>query len=205
MTSAYSEIAFTDAVKSKQTALGSRRAYAEYETQPGNSNAEIGEAEAAFLAQRDSFYMASVSETGWPYLQHRGGPAGLVRVLDPQTLGFAEFSGNRQYVTLGKVAGEDRVSLFFMDYLNRRRLKVFGRSEVIDQTDRRFVPLPVEGYRGRIESGVLIHVAAYDWNCPQHITERFTLTEVEAATSKLTARIAELEAELADKRQTGHQ
>ena len=193
MSSAYSEIAFTDAVKSKQTALGSRRAYAEHEVKPGVSNAEIGEAEAAFLSQRDSFYMASIGETGWPYLQHRGGPAGFVRVLDAKTLGFAEFSGNRQYVTLGNVAGEDRVSLFFMDYVNRHRLKLFGRVEVIDQTDDRFARLSVDRYRGRIERGVLIHVAAFDWNCPQHITERYSLADVETATSRLTARIAELD------------
>lgn len=199
MSNAYSEIAFTDAVKKKQNALGSRRAYAEQEAQPGISNAQIGEAETVFLSQRDSFYMASVGETGWPYLQHRGGPAGFVRVLDDQTLGFAEFSGNRQYVTLGNTAGENRVSLFFMDYTNRRRLKVFGRVETIDAADPRFEVLPVGGYRGRIERGVLIHVEAFDWNCPQHIAERFTLADVEAATAQLTARIAELEAQLATK------
>ncbi|MCR9088764.1 MAG: pyridoxamine 5'-phosphate oxidase family protein [Rhodobacteraceae bacterium] len=197
MPNAYRDIAFTPAVEAAQTAQGSRELNARQQAQPGRSNTALTGDEAAFLAQRDSFYMASVGETGWPYLQHRGGPAGFVKVLDAQTLGFADFAGNRQYVSLGNLAGDDRVSLFFMDYLNRARLKMFGRASTIGPDDPRLDALSVDGYRARIERGFVIHVEGFDWNCPQHITQRFTLDEVEQATAKMMARIAELEAELA--------
>ncbi len=199
MPNAYTDIAFTDAVKAKQDALGSRRAYAQREGDPAETNARLGDAERAFIAARDSFYMATVSETGWPYIQHRGGPLGFLRVLDDTTLGFADFAGNRQYVSLRNLAGDDRVSLFLMDYANRRRLKLFGHARAIGAEDPALARLAVEGYRARVERGFLIDVAGFDWNCPQHITERFTLEDVQTATEKLTARIAELEAALAAK------
>lgn len=196
MPNAYRDIAFTPAVQAAQTAEGSRDLNARQQARPGPSNTALTQDEAGFLAQRDSFYMASVGETGWPYLQHRGGPEGFVKLLDAQTLGFADFAGNRQYVSLGNFAGDDRVSLFFMDYANRTRLKMFGHVSVIGSEDPRLTSLAVEGYRARIERGFFIHVVGFDWNCPQHITQRFTIDEVEQATGKMMARIAELENEL---------
>ena len=197
MANAYNNIAFTKTVKARQSALGSRKAYAEREDGATRTNDRLGPAEAAFLTQRQSFYMATVNDEGWPYVQHRGGPEGFLRVLDDRTIGFADFSGNRQYVSLGNLGGDDRVSLFLMDYANRRRLKMFGRAEVIDPADGRFAALPVSGYRARIERGILINVTAFDWNCPQHIPELFTLEDVQAATSQLTTRVRDLEAALA--------
>jgi len=193
---AYHDIAFTDAVKAFQETKGSRAAYAKFEDGPVRGD-HIGPYEAAVIAARDSFYMASTSETGWPYLQHRGGPAGFVRVIDTHTLGFADFVGNRQYVSLGNVQGDDRVALFFMDYANRARLKIFGHVCVIDPSDEEtMAKLAVPGYRARVERGLLIRVAALDWNCPQHITQRFTEDQVAEIVKELTARIAELEAAL---------
>jgi predicted pyridoxine 5'-phosphate oxidase superfamily flavin-nucleotide-binding protein len=162
-----------------------------------DSNRELGPSEAAFISLRDSFYMATVGETGWPYVQHRGGPAGFVRVLDEKTIAFADFRGNRQYVTVGNLMRDDRVSLLFMDYPNRTRLKLLGRVNLIGPEQRELLErLVVPDYRARVERGFLIRIDAFDWNCPQHITQRFTLAEIEAATAPLRQRIAELEARL---------
>jgi hypothetical protein len=192
----FAEIAFTPKVKAFQEELGSRRGYARMEGGE-ESHAELGPREAAFIKGRDSLYMASVSETGWPYVQHRGGPAGFVRVLDPKTLGFADFKGNRQYLSLANLSGDDRVSLFFMDYPSRTRLKLLGHAEriALGQTEL-LEKLALPGYPAQVEGGFLIHVEAFDWNCPQHITPRFTAAEIEAATAPLRERIAELEAQL---------
>jgi hypothetical protein len=192
----FAEIAFTPTVRALQQALGSRPGYARMEV-GADRNGELGPDEAEFIAARDSFYMASVGETGWPYLQHRGGPKGFVRVLDEKTLGFADFRGNRQYVSVGNLTNDDRVSLFFMDYPNRTRLKVFGRARRIDpgQTEA-LAALELPGYPAQVERGFLIRIEAFDWNCPQHITPRFTSGEIEVATAPLRARIAELEAAL---------
>lgn len=192
----FAEIAFTPSVRSVQQEMGSRKNYARMERGPDVAG-ELGPDEAAFLAARDSFYMATVGESGWPYVQHRGGPIGFVRVLDPRTIGFADFRGNRQYVSVGNLTRDDRVSLLFMDYPNRARLKLFGRVALIppERRDIRDL-LEVDGYRTRIERGLLIRVEAFDWNCPQHITPRFTLAEIEAATAPLRRRIAELETRL---------
>lgn len=160
-------------------------------------NDRLGEAEAAFIAERDGFYLASVSETGWPYVQYRGGPAGFLRVVDERTLGFTDFRGNRQYVTIGNVAANERVSLFLMDYAHQRRLKIFGRVRVVDSNEhpRLAASLAVPGYPGRVERAVLIEVEAFDWNCPQHITPRFTQSELEEALAPLREEIASLRAE----------
>ncbi|MEM6971649.1 MAG: pyridoxamine 5'-phosphate oxidase family protein [Pseudomonadota bacterium] len=199
MTHAYHEIAFTPRVLALQTQLGSRASYARFEEGPVTSD-RIGPKEADFIATRDSFYIASVSETGWPYLQHRGGPAGFLRVLDDRTLGYADFSGNRQYLTLANTAADDRVSLFLMDYARRARLKVMGRARVVEPTDKAtLAKLTVPGYRARVERGIAIEVAALDWNCPQHITPRLNEAEYDAAVRPLLDRIAELEAALAAK------
>jgi predicted pyridoxine 5'-phosphate oxidase superfamily flavin-nucleotide-binding protein len=153
--------------------------------------------EVAFIAARDSFYMASVSETGWPYVQHRGGPPGFLKVLDETTLGFADFRGNRQYISVGNTAANDRVALILMDYPHRRRLKIYAHLEVRDLADDPALAakLAAPGYRGRPERAILLHLEAFDWNCPQHITPRFTEAEIEAAVQPLRARLTELETE----------
>ena len=156
----------------------------------------FGENEAAFIAQRDSFYLSSVSASGWPYVQHRGGPAGFLKVLDETRLGFADYRGNRQYITLGNVADDDRVALFLMDYPNRARLKILGRMSV--STDPAVIGVLMdEGYRARPERAFIIRLHAFDWNCAQHITPRFTAPEIATVVNPLRARIAELEAEIA--------
>jgi predicted pyridoxine 5'-phosphate oxidase superfamily flavin-nucleotide-binding protein len=194
----FAEIAFTPTVKKVQEQLGSRLSYARMEDAPEAINHHLSEAEAGFIAARNSFYMATVSETGWPYIQHRGGPTGFVRVLDEAMIGFADFRGNRQYVSVGNLMTDDRVSLFFMDYPNRTRLKLFGRAKIVGLDDQTTLSrLETPDYRARVERGLLIKVEGFDWNCPQHITERFTLDEVRAMTASLTSRIAELEAKLA--------
>lgn len=194
----FAEIAFTPTVKKVQEELGSRSSYARMESVPDTVNHRLTEAEAGFIAARNSLYMATVSETGWPYIQHRGGPTGFVRVLDESTIGFADFRGNRQYVSVGNLMTDDRVSLFFVDYPNKTRLKLFGRARIIRLDDRAVLSrLEMPDYRARIERGFVITVEGFDWNCPQHITERYTLEEVRSVTAPLTARIAELEAELA--------
>ena len=156
----------------------------------------LGPAEAAFLAARDSFYMATVSETGWPYVQHRGGPPGFLKVLDEQTIGFADFRGNRQYVSVGNLAGDDRVALILVDYPHRRRLKILGRARPVTAAEDPATAASgwrLPGYRAKVERGLLIAVEAFDWNCPQHLTPRFTGAEIAAAVAPLHARIAELE------------
>ena len=155
-----------------------------------DSNHILSETESSFIAERDSFYMSSVSETGWPYLQHRGGPAGFMKVLDPRTLGFADFSGNRQYVSTGNFVNNNRVALFFMDYLNKRRLKLLGRVQVIGTEEGATLDkLTPADYSARIERSFLIKVEAFDWNCPQHITPRYTKSQVEELIASLVEQI----------------
>ena len=153
--------------------------------------------EAAFIAARDSFYMASVSETGWPYVQHRGGPAGFVQVLDDKTLAFPDFRGNRQYISLGNTDQNDRVALIMVDYPGRHRLKLYARIEARDlAADPALAErLALPGYRAVPERAFLLHLEAFDWNCPQHITPRFTESEIAAAVAPLHTRLADLEAE----------
>jgi predicted pyridoxine 5'-phosphate oxidase superfamily flavin-nucleotide-binding protein len=193
----FAEIAFTANVKKMQELQGSRRNYARLE-QGDERNNELGPDEAGYIAERDSFYMATVSETGWPYIQHRGGPPGFLRVLDGKTIGFADFRGNRQYVSVGNLANDDRVSLILVDYANRSRLKILGRARLVGLEDRDMLErLTVPDYKAVVERGVVIAIEAFDWNCPQHITPRFTQAEIEAAMAPLHQKIAELEASLA--------
>jgi len=194
----FAEIAFTPAVQAQQEAHGSRASYARFEGGPPR-NDRLGPDEAAFLEARDGFYLASVSETGWPYVQYRGGPPGFLRVLDAGTIAWADFRGNRQYVSVGNLAGDDRVALIAMDYAARRRLKILGHAEALEvgADDGLAARLAVPGYDARVERAVRVRVAAFDWNCPQHITPRFTLAEVEDAARPLRERVAELEARLA--------
>ena len=189
------DILATPAVKAVQEENGSRAMY-ERAGVPRDFDRFTGQ-EAAFIAARDSFYMASVAENGWPYVQHRGGPAGFLKLLDDRTLGFADFRGNRQYLSAGNVSAAGRVALFLMDYRNRRRLKILARAELKELMDdpaltARLVD-PI--YKGRPERIWLLRLAAFDWNCPQHITPRFTETEVRDATAPLLARMEALEAE----------
>jgi predicted pyridoxine 5'-phosphate oxidase superfamily flavin-nucleotide-binding protein len=161
--------------------------------------------EAGFIAARDSFYLATVSETGWPYVQHRGGPAGFVRVLGPNLIGFADFQGNRQLVSTGNLGVTDRVALFLMDYPRRTRLKLLGHARVLDAREHPELvdQLAPEPLRRKVERLFLIQVVSYDWNCPQYITPRFTAAEVEKYAAPLKARIAELEAQLASRDSPG--
>lgn len=196
----FADIAFTPTVKKIQEEMGSRTNYARMQSIEESVNHRLTENEGVFLAARDSFYIATVNENGWPYIQHRGGPAGFVRILDSQTIGFADFRGNRQYVSVGNLTNNDRVSLFFMDYANKTRLKLFGRVKFVGLEDTEtLAKLETPDYRARIERGFLITVEGFDWNCPQHITPRYTLEQVQIMAAPLTARIAELEAKLAER------
>ncbi len=145
--------------------------------------------------------MATVSENGWPYIQHRGGPAGFLKMLDTKTLAFADFRGNRQHISVGNIAHDDRVSLFLMDYPRQARLKILGRMQAVDLADKPELAasLATPGHKAKIERALVIKVEAFDWNCPQHITQRFTLAEIEPAVSSLRAKIADLEAKLAER------
>lgn len=197
----FAELAFTPNVKTAQEQNGSRRAYSRMEAGE-NHHDVLGPNEAAFIAARDSFYMATVSETGWPYIQHRGGPVGFLSVLDEKTIGLADFRGNRQYISVGNLKTDDRVSLFLMDYPNRARLKILGRARIVDAGDLETLQkLPLPEYNAQVERGLLITIEAFDWNCPQHIAPRYTLTEIEAATAPLRQRIAELEDASAERAQ----
>ena len=187
----FAELAFTASVREVQQALGSRANYAAME-RGADYNHVLTEHEASFIEARDSFYIASVSETGWPYVQHRGGPAGFVRVLDERTLGFADFRGNRQYVSVGNLRRDDRVALFFMDYANRLRLKVLGRVQLLDPNSEQLAQLEVPDYRAHVERGFVIRVEAFDWNCPQHITPRYTESEIERLIEPLVEENREL-------------
>jgi predicted pyridoxine 5'-phosphate oxidase superfamily flavin-nucleotide-binding protein len=199
MSHRFADIAFTGAVKAVQEQYRTR-SQNERLQQTGGPHDALGDAETAFIAERDSFYMATVSETGWPYVQHRGGPPGFLRVLGPKTLAFADFRGNTQLISAGNAAVNDRVSLILMDYRRRQRLKLLGRLRFEDAG--RVAPeilkaVQLPGYRGRVERMAVIEVDAFDWNCPQHITARFTEAEVRSAVQPLHDRIAELEAKLA--------
>ncbi|MGB0659687.1 MAG: pyridoxamine 5'-phosphate oxidase family protein [Mangrovicoccus sp.] len=197
MPHAFHDIAFTPQVQALQSEAGSRDAYDKQGARlPEDGYAKITQREAEFLTQSESFYLASISETGWPYIQHRGGAMGFVKLLAPDLIGWAEYAGNRQYITTGNLRGSDRVSLFFMDYLAKRRLKMLGQAQVIGPQDPRMTQLLQPGITARVERGMLVQVAGFDWNCPQHIPQRFSLPQVEATTEKLLTRIAELEAAL---------
>jgi len=180
MASALARIAFTPNVRAAQTRMGSRDGYRQLETGE-DEVAALGPMEIEFIAERDSLYQGTVGESGWPYVQHRGGPPGFLKVLDERTLGYADFSGNRQYLSVGNIAGDDRVSLFLMDYAQQRRLKIWGRARFVDESLEPDLIARLESpdYRARIERGVVIHIEAYDWNCPKYITPRYTKAQVD--------------------------
>jgi len=166
---------------------------------------QLGPNEQAFLAQRDSFYMATVTEDGWPYLQHRGGPKGFLVANGPDELLFADYGGNRQLISVGSVQKEQRVSLFLMDYPSRTRLKIMGTAEVLDAREHPDLvdqSAPPGGHAAEVERVFRIRVIAGDWNCPKHITERYTREEVATLMRPLQQRIEELENELTNRRPT---
>lgn len=196
MTGNYGQVAFNPAVREQQRKHGSLRSYERMAEVPAVPDV-IGPDEAWFIGERASFYMATVGETGWPYIQHRGGPPGFLKVVDPHTLGFADFRGNRQYISRGNLDHDDRVSLFLMDYAAQTRLKILGRADVVEAEEdpQLIASLAVEGYPAKIERAVLIDVEAFDWNCRQHIPQLYPREAVAAALGELRTRIDELERE----------
>jgi uncharacterized protein len=190
-----SDVAFTPAVKAVQTRKGSREAYASVE-QRGGWRTEVDEKLAAFLADANSLYFATASAEGQPYIQHRGGPKGFIKVLDKNTLAFADYSGNRQYITQGNLSENPKAQIFLMDYAHRRRVKIWGEARVVDDDPALLQSLMPQGYRARPEQVVLFRISAWDTNCPQHIPQKFDAADVAAALASRDARIAELEAEL---------
>lgn len=175
----YSTIAFTEAVKALQAKAGSRVNYARMEKRSHTDG--LTESETDFISQRDGFYMATVGENGFPYIQFRGGPKGFLKVLDEKRLGFLDFRGNMQYVSVGNLATNNKVALILLDYPARARLKLFAEAEIVELKDdpALFDLLNLEGYKFRPERMMILHVKAYDWNCPQHITPRYTAEEIE--------------------------
>ena len=196
MTAHYMDLLFTDEVMQQQVAHGSRESYAKMADGSKQEADSLGPKEAMFLATRDSFYVASTSASGWPYVQHRGGPPGFVKILGERQIGFADYRGNRQYVSLGNVVTDDRVAFFFMDYVRRARLKMLGRMRAVALADSPELAASLidEAYGAKIERGFVIDVEAFDWNCPQHITPRYTQSDIAEVVAPLQQRITELEA-----------
>jgi predicted pyridoxine 5'-phosphate oxidase superfamily flavin-nucleotide-binding protein len=197
MTEFISDIAFTPTVKAEQTRHGSRDAYARMERKGGWQDSVTDDL-AAFIAGRDSFYLATVSVDGQPYIQHRGGPSGFLKVIDDRTLGFADFGGNKQYITTGNLMDNDKAYIFLMDYANRRRIKIWGRARVVEDDPALMARLADPAYAAAPERAILFTISAWDVNCPQHITPRHTEAEIRAVVEPLRQRIAELEARLAE-------
>jgi predicted pyridoxine 5'-phosphate oxidase superfamily flavin-nucleotide-binding protein len=190
-----SDVAFTPAVKAIQTRKGSRDAYARVE-QHGGWRTEINEDLAAFLAETNSLFFATASADGQPYIQHRGGPKGFVKVLDKNTLAFADYSGNRQYITQGNLSENPKAHIFVMDYAHRRRVKIWGEARVVDDDPALLQSLMPKGYKARPEQVIVFTISAWDTNCPQHIPQKFDAADVAAALAARDARITALEAEL---------
>jgi predicted pyridoxine 5'-phosphate oxidase superfamily flavin-nucleotide-binding protein len=189
------DIAVTPSVKAVQADLGVDRLWADFKGHREFNR--FTENEAAFIAERDSFYMATVSETGWPYIQHRGGPPGFLKVIDETTLAFADYRGNRQYISVGNLAADGRAALILMDYARRARLKIYADVEIVALgKDPALAALAADpAYRGKPERLMKLHLQAFDWNCPQHITPRFTEGEIAQAVQPLQDRLTALEAE----------
>ncbi|MBL0217794.1 MAG: pyridoxamine 5'-phosphate oxidase family protein [Myxococcales bacterium] len=190
-----SDVAFTSAVKSIQARKGSREAYARMERR-GGWQTEIDEDLAAFIGQQTSWFLATANAAGQPYIQHRGGPPGFLRVLDPHTLAFADFRGNRQYISQGNLTENPKVHLFLIDYAHKQRVKIWGEARVVEDDPALLGSLTPAGYDARPEQVIVIHVTAWDANCPQHIPQRLEAADVTAALAARDAKIAALEAEL---------
>ena len=203
----YIHTLFTDAMRAWQTADGSRDAYARMEAGADGSPDLLTQREQGFIAERDSFYIASVSEEGWPYVQHRGGPKGFLKVLGESQLGMADFRGNRQHVSTANIAANPRVSLFLMDYANRRRLKILAHAKVVSrESDSELVcQLMPDGYKAAPQRAYIFDVVGFDWNCPAHITRRFTEDEITPLLEPLVDERDRLRAALQAAQQTGGQ
>jgi predicted pyridoxine 5'-phosphate oxidase superfamily flavin-nucleotide-binding protein len=189
------EIAITPSVRAAQAAMRSEHLWQNFK---GHREFDaFTPDEVDFIAQRDSFYLATVSQTGWPYIQHRGGPPGFLKVLDAKTLAFADYRGNRQYISVGNLAADDRAALILMDYAAKARLKIYAHVEAaaLDADPTLTERVAVPGYKAKPERILLLHLATFDWNCPQHITPRFTEREIAKAMRPLQERLAALEAE----------
>jgi uncharacterized protein len=191
-----SDVAFTPAVKAVQARKGSRGAYERME-EKGSWQTVITPDLAAFIAAQTSVFLATANADGQPYIQHRGGPEGFLRVLDDTTIGFADFAGNRQYVTVGNLAENPKAYLFLIDYVHRQRVKIWGEARVLEGDAGLLAKLMPEGYPARPEQAILFTVAAWDRNCPQHIPQRFEAADVAAAIAEREKRIEALEAEIA--------
>lgn len=194
MPRAFSELTFTPAVRAHQRRMGSAESYAKFIEGGPLQGHLIGATEKAFIEARDGFYQSTVSETGWPYVQYRGGPIGFLKVLGPQTIGYADFSGNKQYISRGNFDGNDRIALIMMDYANQRRLKVLGRVEIAEGS-KAAADLYPDSAEAPAERAVIIHVAALDWNCPRHITPRYSEAELRPHLNELGRQLAQLQAE----------
>jgi predicted pyridoxine 5'-phosphate oxidase superfamily flavin-nucleotide-binding protein len=196
MSRAFADIAFTPAVKAAQVRHGSREANRALEQSPQRGD-RLRPREMAFIAARDGFFQATVGATGWPYVQFRGGPPGFLKVLDERTVGYADFRGNRQYLSVGNLADDGRIALILLDQARRQRLKLWGRARIVDAAEdvALIERLAIPDYPARVERAVLIGIEAFDWNCPQHITQRLSAAELVPVIEPLRRRIAELEAE----------
>jgi predicted pyridoxine 5'-phosphate oxidase superfamily flavin-nucleotide-binding protein len=192
----FGSLVFTPVVKALQEKYGSRRQYARMAGDAPRKD-RLGPDESAFIAERDSFYIASIGSGGWPYVQHRGGPKGFLRVIDDATIAFTDYRGNRQYVSTGNLTTDDRVALILVDYPRQARLKILGHTEILEgDAAREWIErLRDPGYKAVIERVYVIRVVAFDWNCPQHITPRFTAEEIQEALAPLERRLQDLELE----------
>ena len=193
----FAEIAFTPFVKAQQSQHGSRHLYERVE-RSGQPDDELGPDEQDFIEGLDGFYMASTTENGWPYIQHRGGEKGFIHVLDPKTIAFADLRGNKQYISIGNLQHDDRVALFFMDYPRQGRLKILGRAKVYEGTEEAaelIQKLRVPSEKTPTERAIVIHVEAFDWNCQQHITPRYSEAELTKILEPMRRRLDELESE----------
>lgn len=197
-----SDVAFTPTMKAIQTRKGSRHSYARMEERGGWQTVVTPELKA-FIESQTSVFLSTANAEGQPYIQHRGGPAGFLQVLDDTTLGFADFSGNRQYITAGNLADNPRAYLFLIDYAHRQRIKIWGRAHVVENDAALVARLMPPDYRARPEQAILFTISAWDTNCPQHIPQRFDAADVAAVLTERDKKIAELEAELAKLRQAG--
>jgi len=192
----FGSLVFTPLVKALQEKYGSRRQYARMEA-GGASADKLGPDEVAFISDRDSLYIATLGATGWPYVQHRGGPRGFLKVIDDHTIAFADFRGNKQFVSTGNVATDNQVALIMVDYPRQTRLKILGRAEIFDgEAVRDWIErLKEKGYKAVIERVYVIRIEAFDWNCPQHITPRFTAEQIQEALAPFERRLQDLERE----------
>ncbi|ACU57764.1 pyridoxamine 5'-phosphate oxidase family protein [Chitinophaga pinensis] len=192
----YSSLAFTDAVRDMQEKLGSRKSYARLENR--NYVDGLTENEMAFISDRDSFYMATIGENGYPYIQHRGGPKGFVKVLNATQMGIIDYKGNAQYITVGNITDNNHVSVIMVDYPTRTRLKLYASARIVELEDDPvlYEQLRTDGYQFRPERMMLFDIDAYDWNCPQHITPRYSLEEINKAFASQRQYILQLETEL---------